>query len=264
MWSREAYKERAKKVLTNSYWFGFLVCLLVSIITGVSSRINFSNNDRLDFRNFFSGYNIYNGNDFNYFHSISSYFLGFIGILSLVLFSVRIVYTFFVTNVFEVGKSRFFLSSRRGEKDFVTLFNAFKKDNYLNVVKSMAWRALFTFLWTLLFIIPGIVKAYSYSMVPYILADNPNIGYDRALKLSMDMTRGYKADIFILQLSFIGWYLLGIVACCIGVLFVNPYYEATVAEAYGFLRKNAIAKGYCTPYELNLSQTDYVADSQLP
>ncbi len=132
----------------------------------------------------------------------------------------------------------------------------------MNIVKEMAWRHLFTFLWMLLFIIPGTVKAYAYSMTPYILADNPNVEYGRALKLSIEMTNGHKADIFVLQLSFTGWYLLGIICCGIGVLFVNPYYEAAMAEMYDKLRKNAVAKGFCKPNELNLGEADYIANSQ--
>jgi uncharacterized membrane protein len=116
----------------------------------------------------------------------------------------------------------------------------------------MAWRGLFTFLWFLALIVPGIIKSYSYRMVPYILCDNPNIGYKRSLILSMQMTDNQKMDMFILDLSFIGWYILGLCACCIGVIFVNPYYNATCAELYLDMRKNALEKGICTYDELNL------------
>lgn len=67
----------------------------------------------------------------------------------------------------------------------------------------MAWMYLFTALWSLLLIVPRIIKAISYIMMPFILADNPQIGYDRALKLSMAMTKGHKGAIFVLALSFI-------------------------------------------------------------
>jgi uncharacterized membrane protein len=88
-------------------------------------------------------------------------------------------------------------------------------------------------------------------MVPYILADNPHIGYDRALKLSMAMTKGYKADIFFLQLSFIGWYLLGALCLGVGVLFVNPYQRATMAEMYLVLKNMAVNRGICACEELS-------------
>jgi len=80
---------------------------------------------------------------------------------------------------------------------------AFDKERYMDVLKAMLYRGVMNFLWYLLFIIPGIVKNYAYMMVPYILADNPNIGYKRALELSEKMTYGHKFNIFVLRLSFI-------------------------------------------------------------
>jgi uncharacterized membrane protein len=89
-------------------------------------------------------------------------------------------------------------------------------------------------------------------MVPYILADNPNIGARRAIELSNRMTYGHKFDMFILDLSFLGWYLLGALCLGIGVFFVKPYEYATEAELYLTLRENAIERGYCSLEELNL------------
>ena len=114
----------------------------------------------------------------------------------------------------------------------------------------MFLRDVYLFLWTLLLIIPGIIKGYAYRMVPYILADNPNIGAARAIELSDQMTKGEKLDIFVLDLSFLGWILLGSLACGIGVLFVNPYVEATNAELYAALKDKAYRNGLCTPAEL--------------
>ncbi len=97
-----------------------------------------------------------------------------------------------------------------------------------------------------MFIIPGIIKYYAYYLVPYILADNPHIGYDRALKLSMAMTKGFKMEIFVLELSFIGWYLLGFLCFGVGVFFVHPYRAATLAGMYTSLKDNAVRHGVCT------------------
>jgi uncharacterized membrane protein len=87
-------------------------------------------------------------------------------------------------------------------------------------------------------------------MVPYILADNPNIGYKRAIELSNNMTAGNKFNMFVLDLSFIGWYILGMLAFFIGTLFVLPYHFATEAELYLVLRKNALDSGLCSYDEL--------------
>lgn len=90
-------------------------------------------------------------------------------------------------------------------------------------------------------------------MVPYILADNPNIGVKKAIALSNEMTLGHKFDMFVLDLSFIGWYLLGALAFGIGVFFVLPYENATDAELYLVLRKNALETNLCSSEDLLLT-----------
>lgn len=96
------------------------------------------------------------------------------------------------------------------------------------------------------------IKALSYSMTPYILTDNPYIGYERALKLSMAMTDRHKWRIFVLYLSFIGWLLLACLTFGIGFLFLAPYIEATRAALYVKLRDNAINNGLTSPEEMNV------------
>ncbi|MNE91711.1 hypothetical protein D3C80_1893560 [compost metagenome] len=91
-------------------------------------------------------------------------------------------------------------------------------------------------------------------MVPFILADNPNIGYRRAVDLSKQMTRGHKFRIFVLDLSFLGWIFLGLLVFFIGVLFVLPYINATKAELYLALRQQALKEGLTTEEELRLNQ----------
>ncbi len=99
-------------------------------------------------------------------------------------------------------------------------------------------------------IIPLAIKAYSYRLTPWILADNPRIGAKRALKLSIELTRGQKWKMFVLDLSFVGWGILGFLCCFIGILFLAPYYFATQAELYAALRQNGVDSGLCTMEEL--------------
>jgi uncharacterized membrane protein len=91
-------------------------------------------------------------------------------------------------------------------------------------------------------------------MVPYILADNPNIGVREASTLSNEMIKVHKFDMFVLALSFIGWYFLGSFALGVGVLFVMPYENATNAELYSVLRKDALKNNLCTYEDLLLIQ----------
>jgi len=123
--------------------------------------------------------------------------------------------------------------------------------NYLRKVGGMAWMMLFTMLWSLLFFIPGIIKGISYSMTASILADCPNVNAKQALKLSMRMTDGHKMDLFVMQLSFIGWTMLSMLTCGIlSIVFVGPYMSTTSAGYYVELREKAIANGVIDRAEL--------------
>ncbi len=123
--------------------------------------------------------------------------------------------------------------------------------NYLRKVGAMFLVGLFTFLWSLLFIIPGIIKALSYAMTPFILAEYPNVKARDAIKLSMRMTDGYKAELFVLYLSFIGWVLLSVFTCGFLLIFyVGPYMYATYAGFYVELRNRALQSGVISPDEL--------------
>ena len=90
----------------------------------------------------------------------------------------------------------------------------------------------FIFLWTLLFIIPGIIATYRYAMAPYIMAQNPNIGVMEAINKSKAMMDGHKAQLFYLDLSFIGWFLLCMLTLGVGLILLNPYREAAYATFY--------------------------------
>ena len=107
---------------------------------------------------------------------------------------------------------------------------------------------LIIFGWTLLLIIPGIIKTYQYAMVPYILAEYPDMDYRSALDQSRNMMDGHKFQFFVLQLSFIGWEILGILACCIGIIFVLPYENATYAEYYEELKQMGYRQEYNGTY----------------
>ncbi|MBR5872834.1 MAG: DUF975 family protein, partial [Oscillospiraceae bacterium] len=177
-------------------------------------------------------------------HFFSNPLIAMTTIFFIVLgFIVGLVLTFgwsaFVAGPVIVGKNRYFMEHRGFGSRFERIFWAFRNGRYLNVVKIMFWREIKIFLWSLLFIIPGIIKAYEYSMVPYILSENPNISCDRAFELSKQMTKGEKWKIFVLDLSFIGWRILGVLLCCVGGIFVEPYYEATFAELYQVMREKA-------------------------
>lgn len=121
-----------------------------------------------------------------------------------------------------------------------TLFDAF--NDYTRITGTYLLQCLYIFLWSLLLVIPGIIKAMSYSQVNFILHDEPSLAYDKAIERSMAMMDGHKWDYFCLLLSFIGWHLLGIITFGIGYLWVIPYEVKACAFFYEDLKKEYAAK----------------------
>ncbi len=116
-------------------------------------------------------------------------------------------------------------------------------------MSALKW--LYIMIGSMLFIIPGIVLNYRYMMVPYLLAENPDMSPQRALSISRRLMNGNKLRMFLMQITFIGWMLLGVMACGIGVFFVMPYYLMAETEAYCELRDKAISNGEIDPAELS-------------
>lgn len=103
---------------------------------------------------------------------------------------------------------------------------------YLRTAISIFLVYLFTALWTLLLIVPGIVKGLAYSLTPFIVKDNPELSPNEAINLSVKMMKGHKFDLFYLYLSFLGWILLSMLTLGVGLLWVIPYLETTMAAFY--------------------------------
>lgn len=104
--------------------------------------------------------------------------------------------------------------------------------DYVRNAVSILLVYLYTILWTLLFIVPGIIKGLAYSLTPFIVKDNPQLSPNQAINLSMKMMKGHKFDLFYLYLSFIGWILLAMLTLGIGLLWVIPYMQTSMAAFY--------------------------------
>lgn len=128
-----------------------------------------------------------------------------------------------------VGFASFCLNAARGlDADFRNLFDEF--DNFFNFLLLNILIGIFTFLWSLLFIIPGIIASYRYSMAVYIMLDDPDKSAMQCIRESKEMTRGYKGQLFVLDLSFLGWSILSAIPfVCI---YTMPYMELTKANYY--------------------------------
>lgn len=123
---------------------------------------------------------------------------------------------------------------------------------FLRKMGGMLWMDLQIFLWSLLLIVPGIVKAYGTILTPYILADCPNVQAMDACRISERMMRGHRMDYFVLDLSFLGWELLSALTLGIlHVLYVGPYLELTKAGVYEELKNLALESGAVTQEQLD-------------
>jgi len=226
MWQRADLKQRAKDSLKGSYWQAFLVSIILIIA-----------NPALGGGGSYGGNNFSNGEDVNY------ELILIIAIVTILIGLAFLCFRIFLGFHLEVGVRKYFIKASERNIDLDHLGYSFREKRYVNILKTMLLMTVYLMLWLLLFVIPGIVKSYAYAFVPYILADNPNLSPNEAITLSRKMTDGHKFNMFVLDLSFLGWKLLGLLACCVGILFVNPYYNATFTELYLFLRAKAIEDG---------------------
>lgn len=217
--------------------------------------------------------------DWGEFGTFAGALVGVAVLIGLLAVGVGFAFRVFVSNPINMGKCRYFVHNRFGDSRFENLFGAFR-NGYLTSVGAMCTTDLLVEMWlwimvavllisafatiggaymmslliflSLFLLIPYVIKTYQYCFVKYLLADNPQLKGARARQISTLLTNGEKGSIFTLDLSFIGWYLLGALCLGLGHLFVNPYYDATKAELYIFLRDRAVQNGLIDPMELNL------------
>lgn len=157
-------------------------------------------------------------------------------IVFLIIMAVVLALDILIINPLEVGSRRFFYKNLNEKAEIKEIAFAFDH-NYKNVITTMFFRDLYTFLWTLLFIIPGIVKSYEYQMIPYILAEHPDMPREQAFAISRQMMDGNKWKAFVLDLSFIPWNLLSLITFgIVGIFYVDPYMNMTYAALYEALK----------------------------
>lgn len=138
---------------------------------------------------------------------------------------------FILGGVLQLGYATFLLKQHDGkEVSFHDLFSQF--DRFGAGFVQFFLVNLYTALWGLLFVIPGIVKALSYAMTPFLMADNPGMTPSEAIEASQDLMDGHKMDLFILDLTFFGWNILAAMTGNLGHILLNPYRNAAYAAFY--------------------------------
>ncbi len=166
-------------------------------------------------------------------------------VLSIIPFG-GLVATIIITPAFSISLVRVYLNVvAGGTPEAKDAFSGF--DDFWAAFKVNFLVGLFTFLWSLLFVIPGIIKALSYSMSLYILAENKGKAALECIAESKKMTEGHKAELFVLGLSFIGWALLGSLTFGIAYIWILPYMQATYVNAYNLLKPAAVVEEPAAP-----------------
>lgn len=154
-------------------------------------------------------------------------------LIGLVLFILALPLTW--------GYQTLFLGAvRGGEATAKDMFEGYNKELFSRVLTTTLLYYVYVFLWSLLLLIPGCIKAYSYAMTPYILKDNPEMKNNAAIEESMRMMDGHKLELFLLDLSFIGWAILSLLTCCIGFLWLAPYMNMARVNFYEDLKKASV------------------------
>lgn len=154
-------------------------------------------------------------------------------LIGLVLFILALPLTW--------GYQTLFLGAvRGGDATAKDMFEGYNKELFSRVLTTTLLYYVYVFLWSLLLLIPGCIKSYSYAMTPYILKDNPEMKNNAAIEESMRMMDGHKLELFLLDLSFIGWAILSILTCCIGFLWLVPYMNMARVNFYEDLKKASV------------------------
>ena len=221
-------RARAWQALKGKYWMAFAVILVTGLIGSV-------------------------GNTFVTFGQNLSEVLGLVdpaemdstmALGALVLNGVVIVssiigglYSIFVTDALTVGVNNYFIKNTYSTPSFSDAFSGFRV-KYGRNIGTLLLVGIKTVLWSFLFIIPGIIKTYEYAVIPYILADDPEISSKDAFKKAKQMMKGNKWRLFKLNFSFIGWAVLCALTLGIGTFFLIPYVNAANAEFYAELKNN--------------------------
>ncbi len=279
MWSRSELKKIGQKTFNKNYWKCVLTALILALVTGSGAGVHVpasaspgalvgsstdevtdelsedmdGSEDDTDAISANIDMNVVDGINIDIEHAdegelsgagktAAAMIFGFVFVvLFLLIFAIVLLLDAFILNPLELGCDRFFYKNLDEPAEMAEIAYGFD-NGYRNVAKILFLRDIYTMLWSLLFIIPGIIKAYEYRMIPYILAENPDMDKNDVFALSKEMMTGQKWKTFILDLSFIGWDILSMLTIgLLGIFYVAPYKRATHAALYDTLKKDHIS-----------------------
>ena len=236
MFERKKYKSFAKKQLSGRWGIPVLVTLVVTLISLIFSIPEVL---RLTGSGYFSAL-------------LNSDYIGAVDAANTASKTpfITTLIELVVSAILDVAAISVYLKMSRSPEpvsfsDFIEGFN-----NWARAALGILWQFLWTFLWMLLFIIPGIIKSIAYSQMFYIIAEYKDVSVTKALRISIEITKGHKWDLFVMYLSFLGWAILSVFTLGILCFWLYPYMNMTYVNAYHALMKEALEDGRIKPEDL--------------
>lgn len=251
-YTNDSLKYHAKSRLNANYWKMVLLSLLSTVVASSGTQ-SFSGGFNLGFKDSLSQLSHHSG-----FHSSQELAaaivtLSILSVIVVVIVVVSLLLKCLLFNPLEIGCDRFFVKNIDVNADLKEVCFAFDR-NYKNHVKTLFLRDLYCILWSILFVIPGLIKCYQYRMVPYLLAEYPDRTSKEIFAESKRLMKGNKWRAFLLDLSFVGWNLLATITCGIlSIFFVNPYQSQVNANFYVAVTLEKQPTAQADVYEESLS-----------
>ena len=215
-------RAKAWDSLKGKYWLAFVSTIITGLICSVGSFFVSYGQDMSEIPSMV---------DQGHMDAVATAGAVVIAVMALVVVGVGCITNVFISNPAIIGSCNYYIKNVDSKPSLVEVFSGYKT-RYGRNIKTMLLVDIKLVLWSILFLIPGIIKSFEYAIIPYILADDAEISSKDAFKKAKQMMKGNKWRMFKLEFSFIGWFMLCVLTLGIGTFFLMPYVSATFAEFY--------------------------------
>ena len=226
MLTSKELRAKAWNSLKGKYWRAFLVILVLGLLASGGTSLQTSSQTLTE------TINLVDPSEMDETMELGA---AVVGTIATAMAVVGMAISLFVGNAADVGLAHYFILNTDSKPSFADAFYGFKV-KYLRNIGTLLLVGIKLALWSLLLVVPGIIKSFEYAIIPYILADDPEISSKEAFRKAKEMMMGNKWRLFKLNLSFFGWFVLCVVTCGLGTPFLLPYVSAANAEFYAELK----------------------------
>ena len=226
MLTSKELRAKAWNSLKGKYWRAFLVILVLGLLASGGTSLQTSSQTLTE------TINLVDPSEMDETMELGA---AVVGTIATAMAVVGMAISLFVGNAADVGLAHYFILNTDSKPSFADAFYGFKV-KYLRNIGTLLLVGIKLALWSLLLVVPGIIKSFEYAIIPYILADDPEISSKEAFRKAKEMMMGNKWRLFKLNFSFFGWFVLCVVTCGLGTPFLLPYVSAANAEFYAELK----------------------------